>query len=72
MSKTVTVFDAAWLGRARASTDKGSWIAGVLDSLDGDGTLYLDSIRVWFNKFLLVRSARSHSSGLKWWRFNRS
>lgn len=54
MSKNVTVFDAAWLARARASTHGPSWIAGVLDTLDAEGTLYLDSIRVWFNKFPLT------------------
>ncbi|MBL8540262.1 MAG: hypothetical protein JNK68_07805 [Betaproteobacteria bacterium] len=72
MSKTVTVFDAAWLGRARASTDKGSWIAGVLDSLDGDGTLYLDSIRVWFNKFPLTSSKDKRALKTRLESFNNS
>ncbi len=54
MRKNVTVFDAAWLARARAATHKASWVARVLDTLDAEGTLYLDSIRVWFNRFPLT------------------
>lgn len=51
MHNNVTVFDAAWVTRAKAATHRVSWIADVLDSVDAEGTLYLDSIRIWFNKF---------------------
>lgn len=51
MQNNVTVFDAAWVRRAKTATHKVSWIIDVLDSLDADGTLYLDSIRIWFNEF---------------------
>jgi len=51
MPNNLTVFDAAWLTRAKGATHGVSWIAGVLDSLNAEGTLYLDSIRIWFNRF---------------------
>jgi hypothetical protein len=47
----VTVFDAAWLAQAKAATNIAPWITDVLNTLDAEGALYLDSVRIWFTKF---------------------
>jgi hypothetical protein len=51
MDNSATVFEAAWLSRAKATADTASWVIGVLDTIDGDGLSYLNTVRTWFNGF---------------------
>ena len=67
MRNNLNLFDAAWLAKARAVTHKLSWVTNVLDSLGAEGTMYLNSIREWFNKFPLtsIKDKRALKSRLE-------
>lgn len=53
MAPKTTIFDENWTERARASTEKMSWVKDVMATLDTAGGVYLASLRMWFNRFPL-------------------
>jgi len=53
MGQDVTVFDEGWRTRASGSVLVDSWAREVMAALDPDGGRYLDTLRVWFERFPL-------------------
>jgi hypothetical protein len=85
MVTRTTIFDINWIARARARTDKRSWVYDVMGDFDTSGGVYLASLRLWFNRFPLdpdqkrglavrIESFRNEDhlgavNELAWWRF---
>lgn len=46
-----SIFGETWVNRARGSKDPTSWVRDVMATLDTTGSVYLASLRLWFNRF---------------------
>lgn len=46
-----SIFDDEWLAKARFKSSNTSWASAVVETLDTSGQIYLNTLRLWFNKF---------------------
>jgi hypothetical protein len=84
----MTIFDKKWIANANKLTDVDSWAHGVVDDIDTSGGIYLNTLRIWYERFPATNkqkkplkqriesfSNENHLGGvneLSWWEFLRS
>jgi hypothetical protein len=54
MARKRTIFDEGWLTRARLRRADVSWADEVMATVETNGGIYLESLRLWFNRFRLT------------------
>lgn len=57
MAMNPTVFDERWVARARKCTEH-SWAYEVMKDIGTTGGIYLESLRLWFDKFPLSKKQK--------------
>ena len=54
------LFNNNWFDSASKKSNKNQWVADVLDQINGAGGIYLNTLRLWFERFPVSKKQKKH------------
>jgi hypothetical protein len=51
--KQIVLFDDNWLIKASSRKNDDQWVDDVMNQINGSGGIYLNTLRLWFDRFPL-------------------
>lgn len=58
--KQIVLFDDNWLIQASSRKNDDQWVDDVMNQINGSGGIYLNTLRLWFDRFSLPSKQKNH------------